>query len=253
MGMSKYQVHDSARLRDTHGSFQDWNYYASGNEYTTTTAGSGAASVGSGADGILTYSPTDSTQNREVYVATTNAIFAITANKALMCEFMIQYTEQNTNQAIIAVGFGSGVGSAYMQNTTGAPPSSFTGAIIYKTPGSLVWQTCSSVGSTQNLNTSTQTTQPANNAYQILRIEIMPVSSTIAEVTYYVNDVQLLLAGGRPGQNYIKDQLTYTGAAAMQLFGCCKNGSTTPEQLKEDYRFWEQKRGPLYNIVPNPA
>jgi hypothetical protein len=44
----------------------------------------------------------------------------------------------------------------------------------------------------------------------------------------------------------IKDQLTYTGAAAMQFFVVCKNGSTTPESLNVDYVAWEQSRAPLY-------
>ena len=61
------------------------------------------------------------------------------------------------------------------------------------------------------------------------------ISSTLAEVTYYVDGNQLKTATGRPGTGKIKDQLTYTGAIAMGMFVMCKNGSTTPESLLVDY------------------
>jgi hypothetical protein len=249
MGMAKLPPPpDALEKRRAHMSFEDWNSYTSGNVFTTTTAGAGAAAVSATLpDGILVYSPTDSTLNREVYVATTNSLFAILASKPLMCEFSLQYTEANTNKAIIGCGFMSAVGAASLQDTTGLPKASFTGAVIFKVPNSTVWQTCSSVGTTQT--TTTSTTTAGGTQEQILKIVIEPVSATIAEVTYYVNDQQLLMATGRPGQNKIKDQLTYTGAAAMQLFACCKNGSTTPETLNEDYRGWSQHRGPLYGLA----
>lgn len=244
MGMVKCDTHDSLMKRRTHGIFQDWNYYSSGGEFTTTTGGAGAATVGSAPYGILTLAPTDSTLNREVYVATTNSLFLIQNNHILIAEAFLQFSEANTNKANIAFGFMSAVGAASMADNTGEPKASFSGAVIYKVPGGTLWKTCSSVGTTPN--TSTSNTTAGGTAYVALRIEIEPVSATIAEVTYYVNDIQLQTSGGRPGQNYIKDQLTYTGALNMQLFTMCKNGSTTPETLLEDYRAAEQLRAPLY-------
>jgi hypothetical protein len=245
MGMGKVDLHDSLEKRRTHGDFEDWNNYTSGNKWTTTTAGSGAAAVSATLpDGVLQLTPVDSSANREVYVATTNSLFKIQSGKNLYGEIYLQYSEANTNQAIIGFGFMSSVGAASLQDTTGIPKTSFSGAVMYKVPGALVWQTCSSVGTVQNFNTSTKAVGGAS--YQVLRIEINPVSATIAEVSYWINDTQLLLATGRPGQNLIKDQLTYTGAAAMQFFVCCKNGSTTPESLNVDYSAWEQSRAPLY-------
>ena len=126
----------------------------------------------------------------------------------------------------------------------GRTKASYTGSVIYKVPGATVWKTSSSVGTGNNVNVSTKTA--AQTGYQVLRVEITPLSSTVANVTYYVNDVQLLWLPGRPGQNLVNDQLTYTGALNMQIFVCCKNGSTTPETLAVDYIAWEQKRGPLY-------
>lgn len=243
MGMNKLDVHDSLDKHRTHGFFEDWNEYTSGNKWTTTTAGGGQAAVtSSSAFGILNLAPTDSTQDREVYVETTNSLFALTNNKALLAEAYIQYTEANVNNACIAFGFMSAVGAASMQSFANgnAPKTSFTGAIIYKVGGGTQWKTCSSVGSTQNINQSDTTAGGA--AYVRLKVLLEPVSSTICEVTYYVDGNQLKTSGGRPGQTLIKDQLTYTGALGMQLFVCCKNGSTTPETLNVDYIAWEQLR-----------
>lgn len=244
MGMVKCDTHDALLKRGTHGFLEEWNTYSSGGMFTTTTGGSGAATVGSAPFGILTLAPTDSTLNREVYVATTNALFLFQNNKNISIEAYLQFSEANTNKANIAFGLMSAIGAASMADTTGEPKASFSGAVIYKVPGGTVWKTASSVGTTNNVSVSNKTA--GGSAYHVLRIDIEPVSSTIAEVTYFVDDVQLQLATGRVGQNLIKDQLTYTSALNMQLFVCCKNGSTTPETLLVDYVAWEQKRGPLY-------
>ncbi|MES2342309.1 MAG: hypothetical protein V4597_11570 [Pseudomonadota bacterium] len=238
--MEKTDVHDALRLRRTHGYLEEWNNYTSGGLFTTTTGGSATATAGNSTFGILTLAAIDSSLNREVYVATTNALFALTASHNLYAECFCQFAEANTNKANVAFGFMNSVGAASMQDTTGEPKTTFSGAVIYKVPGGTVWKTCSSVGTTQTVTTSTTTAGGA--AYHRLAIEINPVSATLAEVTYWVDDVQLQAAGGRPGQSLIKDQLTYTGAVNMQLFACLKNGSTTPETLLVDYMAWEQLR-----------
>ncbi len=214
--------------------FQDYSSAASnGVGWTTVTAGSGAATVGDTTGGVITLAPTDSTLNREVYVKSTRQLWKFVANQAFMGEAFLQFTEANTNKANIAFGFMSSVGSASMADTTGEPKASFSGAVIYKVPGGTVWKTCSSLSTTQSVNVSDTTA--GGSSYVRLRIEVMPISSTIAEITYYVDGNQLKTSGGRPGQTMIKDQLTYTGAAQMGIFLCCKNGSTTPETLLVDY------------------
>lgn len=233
MGMNKVDVHDSLLKRRTNGRFDDFNDYSSGGYWTSTLNGSATAAVGNGLGGVLVMSAVDSTANRELYVANTNSIFLLQANSPIYVETGIQYAEANVNQAMVMFGVMNAVGNGSIVNTTGAPKSSFSGAVIYKVPGSTVWQTCSSVGSTQNLSVSTATA--GGSAYHRLGIQINPVSSTIAEVSYFLDDVQLLTSTGRPGQNLIQDQLTYTGAVAMQMFVGLKNGSTSPEQLNIDY------------------
>lgn len=239
--MNKLDEHDHLVKRRTFGRLDDFETYLTGGVWTTTTGGSGSASA-AGKNGLLTLACVDSTTNREVYVATTASLFLIEANKPLICEMYARFDEANTNKANIAFGFMSSVGAASIADTTGEPKSSYSGAVIYKVPGGTTWKTQSSIGTTQ---TTTATSKTAGGAYQVLRIEIMPVSSTIAEISYFVNGLQLMDTASIPRP--IKDSVTYTGVLAMQLFACCKNGSTSAESLLVDYMAYEQLRAPLWS------
>ncbi len=247
--MQKYDLHDVIELRRTMLWFDDFQEYSSGasngSGWTTVTAGAGASTVGDVVGGVINLLPTDSTNNREVYVKSTHQLWLFAANKPFMGEVSLQYSEANTNKAAIAFGFMSGVGAASMADTTHEPKSSFSGAVIYKVGGGTVWKCASSVGTTMGgaggVAQASDTTA-GGTAYSRLRIEVMPISSTLAEITYWVDGNQLKNAGGRPGQTQIKDQLTYTGALQMNFFVMCKNGSTTAESLLVDYMASEQLR-----------
>ncbi len=243
MGMNKFDLHEEVKLRRTMLVFDDFTDYSStasnGAGWTTVTAGSGAVTPGDNFGGQINLLPTDSSTNREVYVKSTRQVFKFQQNAPLYCEAYLQFTEANTNKANIAFGFMSGVTTASMADTTGEPKSSFSGAVIYKVPSGTLWKCASSVGTVMGgaggvAQTSTVTAGTAS-AFTRLQIVVQPLTSTLAEITYYVDGNQLFTAGGRPGTSPIKDQLTYTGAIAMGMFVMCKNGSTTPESLFVDY------------------
>lgn len=240
MGMQKLDQHDAALKRRTFGDFEEFDFYSSGGRWTSTLGGSATAAAGDAVGGQLTISCVDSVTNREAYVKMTNQLFKYQANTPIQVEAYLQFSEANTNKANIAFGLMSSVGAASILDTTGEPKTNFSGAVIYKVPGGTQWKTCSSIGTTQ---TTTQSDTTAGGAsFQRLMIEIMPISSTLAEVTYFVDGVQLKTATGRPGTTKVKDQVTYTGAVSMALFVCCKNGSTSPESLAVDYVWWEELR-----------
>ena len=240
MGMNKVDTHDAYLKRRTFGDFEEFDFYASGNRWTSVLGGSATAAAGDAVGGQLTLSCVDSVTNREAYVKMTNQLFKYQNNTPIQVECYLQYSEANTNKANIAFGLMSSVGAASMQDTTGEPKTNFSGAVIYKVPGGTQWKTASSVGTTQTVTQSDTTA--GGSAFQRLMIEIMPVSSTLAEVTYFVDGNQLKTSTGRPGTGKIKDQVTYTGAVNMALFVCCKNGSTSPESLLVDYIAWEELR-----------
>ncbi|HVI05016.1 MAG TPA: hypothetical protein VM711_02855 [Sphingomicrobium sp.] len=229
-------MHDVMGLRRTMLLFDDFQEYISGasngSGWTSVLKSTGTAAVGDGFGGILTVTSA-ATLNDDNYVKGSHQIFGFAQNKPFMAECYLQYSEANTNKANVVFGFMSGVAAGAMQDTTGEPKTSFSGAVIYKVPGGTQWKTASSVGTTQTVNQSDTTA--GGSAYTRLLIQVLPVSSTLAEVTYFVDGVQLKTSGGRPGQTKIKDQLTYTGSLAFSIFFGIKPGSGTGEVLNVDY------------------
>lgn len=229
---------------------EDFATFASGGLWTALLQGGatiGTATPGVGQiTGVLTLSTIDSLVNRECYVKTTIDQLALAARAPLAVECALQFNEaSNGATSIIAFGLMSAVAAQSMQDNTGEPKTSFTGAVIYKTPGVTTWKTCSSVGTAQTKSISTspaggQASAP-DNAFHRLRIEISPIDgSQLAEVTYYFDGAQMRTASARPGLNKIKDQLSYAGALPMGIFLCCKNGDTMPESMNVN---WIDVRG----------
>ena len=231
----------------------DFNNYTTGGLWTSLATGGVTVAMGApttptaGTMVSALIITGDSTINHDGAVATTNSVFQFLANKPLVFEALIQFTEQNTNNMNLAVGFGSNIGSAnFMGNSAAGPPSSFSGAVIFKRSGKTVWETCSSNGSTQTLNVSTITAGGATP--QVLRIEVQPINNTTAEITYYVNGQLLATSGASiPSLSWIKDNVLFASAVAMQCGVYQKQASTTAEITNIDYIIAAQLRqsGPV--------
>ncbi len=206
----------------------DFTEYTTGGRWTSVTTGSATIAAGDGPGGILTISAIDSTNNRDVYIKLTNQVFKFQSGAPLIAEARIQYTEANTNSCNIIFGFMDTVGANSLVDDGAGPKTSYSGAVIFKVDGGVTgtptWKTQSSLAAVQ---TTTLTSTGANgSAYQTLRIECKPVSSTLLEVSYFVD--------GRPLKDsvfnkVIKDIVTYTGAVNMGLVLGLKNGSTSAE------------------------
>jgi hypothetical protein len=230
MGMNKYDLSDAILKRRTFSIFDDFPVYVSTDLWTSTASGASAAGA-DGEGGILQLVGTTSA-NDYAYVKTTQKCFKIVNNNPLYCEAFIQFSEADTNKANVMFGFSSSVVAGMIANSTGEPQSTFDGAVIYKVNGATVWNTKSSQ-STTSPGKSISTTTAGGTAYQRLLIVIEPVSSTVAEITYYVNGIQLQVSGAR---NPIKDNLTYTGITNMNFFVGLKQTSTsTAETINVDY------------------
>jgi hypothetical protein len=257
MGANLVEIHDGLEKRRTFGWFDDFSDFSSGGRWTSTTAGSATVVASTSvSNGILVLSNVDSTANRQTYVATTNSLFLIANNKPQIFEVMLQWTEANTNQAAVVMGFMNSVAAGAIVNGGLTLKTNFSGACIFKPTGSNSYQTVSSIGTTQTI-TNTDVGTATINTYgwaggsnqQRLRVEIKPVSSTICEVSYWVDynaanpgSGFLQLRDSTTRKNLIKDFVTYTGAVQMQAFFGILNGSTSPETLNVDYAAYEQLR-----------
>jgi len=211
-------------------------------DWVTTLTDSGTASVGDAAGGILALVPSDGTvaDNDEAYVESANEVFKFAADKPLLFEARVQFTEANTDDANILVGVMDAVGANSLLDNGAGPPRSYSGAVFFKVDGGTVWQTETSNSTTQttnelsasNVNNLSKKAQTAGGAaYQVLRIEYMPYSSTNAYVSFFVDGV--LCAQ----HDYI-----FTSATEMQIALGVKNGGANNETLNVDYVACTQSR-----------
>ena len=211
-------------------------------DWVTTLTDTGTASVGDAAGGILAIVPSDGTvaDNDEAYVESANEVFKFAADKPLLFEAKVQFTEANTDDANVLVGLMDAVAANALVDDGAGPKSSYSGAVFFKVDGSTVWQ-----AETSNSTTQTTTELSASNvnnlakravtaggaAYQTLRIEYMPYSATNAYVSFFVDGV--LCAQ----HDYI-----FTSATEMQIVFGVKNGGANNETLSVDYVSCTQSR-----------
>ncbi len=214
----------------------------------TKTIGSGAAVaiLANTAGGVLQLT-TGATQNICANIAFTNANFKLAVGRNFYGECLLQYAEVSTNVAGVAFGFSSVVTSVLLQDTTGTPATSFSGALIYKQSGDTVWRAISSNVTTQTLTTGVQSSQPSpTTQYQNLAIEGRDVDGTNYEITFFVNDQPLLdSVSHRP----VKHTVAIASISAMKPVVLLKNpGGASSEILNVDYVFVGQRRKSPTNV-----
>lgn len=235
MGMNNVDKHDALKLRRTNGWFEDWNWFVTAHLWTSLAADSGASvAVGDTANGEVVLT-TGGTDNNEAAVKTTNEIFKFAADKPLLGESDFKFTEANTDDANVAFGFADAFGADLLVNDGAGPKTSFSGALIYKVDGGVVWKFITSISTTQQISTIANVV-PGGGTYRRFKIEIRFVDSTTAEAVPFIDDQQCLDAVTlKP----IKHTFTFTGATEMQLGHYVKAGGANSEVLTVDYTAWE--------------
>ncbi|MGZ3316614.1 MAG: hypothetical protein ACXU95_04850 [Isosphaeraceae bacterium] len=224
--------------KDCYGFFDDFFWYVITHNWTslkadaTTTMDIDASYAGGR---VLLY--TDTTDNNEVAIGTTQKNFKDLANQPMVFEAKIQYAEGATNKANVCAGFCSVMTSANtLVDNGGGMVTTYDGHVIYKIDGETVWRCGSSRGTTQYTTTSTTTAGGTNP--QVLRIESQPEDSTTITTRYYVDDVQLRDTNGIP---IVHTQLL-ASAAAMQAGVAAKTGGSNAESIYVDYIAAYQRR-----------
>lgn len=245
MSVSLVPLPDEFLLRrQTHGFFDDFLGTIVTADFWTTlvadVADGGATAIRTidGVGGILSVSPEDATDNDEVSIESTREFNLLAANKTLVFEARVQFTEANTDDANIYVGLMDAVGANAMVDNGAGPKTSGSHLGFFKVDGGTNWKVHVSLSTTQ---TSTELTA-ANSldgvvktaggaSYQVLRIEATPYNSTNAKVDFFIDDVHV----------YSIDYV-YTSQTEMQIGLVCKNGGANAETLKCDYVGCYQKR-----------
>lgn len=220
-------------LFDHFHSYNDADAWTKLTADTTATVASGDFAGGQ----IKLY--TDTTNNNEVMVKSTNKSFIFANNTPLMFETRIQFTEANTDDDNVAVGFSSAAAADLLLDNGAGPATTMSGAMIYKVDGSNVWKCITSLSTTQTISTSTATAGGTN--FQVLKIKIDFVSSTVAEATFWLNGAPLIDAAQTSRNTPIKHAFTYTSAAAMNAVLYAKTGGSQATTLYSDYVYAGQE------------
>lgn len=213
--------------------FDDFEAYASGSsKWTLTATSGGTAAINSGVrGGTLRLNPNagSAANNDDGNFLSTNDVALLAADKPLMFESKIGYTEVATNVAAVLSGMVSAPGLNTIVDGGLTPKTSYSGAVWFKPKGSLLWSVQSSLGATQT-TTITNNAAPGDGTFQSLGIEFNPVGS-IVEVAFTIDGVIATDVNNKR----IKHNITLGSPAAMKMVTSVKNGSAAVQVVDIDY------------------
>lgn len=231
-----------------HGFDDEFNYFVSGDLFFDTSGDSGAAVAPTDAAGGQVTLTTGGTDNNECYLHTTKELYLFAEGKTLIGEARIKYTEANTDDANVLVGFVDAVGANTIVDDGAGPKGSYSGAVFFKEDGATLWSTETSIGGTQ---ATTQLTSgnaadgvscvPGGGVWQRLRVVVKCTSSTSATADFYIIRDESTV--GATEMKLVKSTtFTYTGATEMHFVVGVKAGGSNSEVVTVDYARARQKR-----------
>lgn len=240
--MKLLELPDIERLmEDSHGIYDDFYHYVSGDDFSTVASDSGTVADSDAAGGVLVITPSDGTvaDNDESYVKQTQEVYKFAQDKPIDFEGLVQFTEENTDDANIFVGLTDAVAADLLVDNGGGPKTTASGMGFYKIDGETVWNIWVSKSTTQTkkkLDAATSLDGVAKTAggatYQKLRCVFLPKTSTLADFVFYVDDVLV----------YKVTDVDYSSATEMQIGAGSKNGGANNQVLNVDYLRCRQKR-----------
>lgn len=211
-------------------------------KYTVVTAVDGSVLQADAAGGIVNIKSAvaSASGDEDCYLVREAEGFLFAANKPLCFEALVQATEDDTNQNNLFVGLTDAAAADLLVSAGAGPKTSGTTLCFFKKDGGLNWWVHCSLSTTQTsveLNATNSLDKTAHvgsgAAYQRLRIEFMPYSSTAADVLYYIDDVLVYKISG-----YV-----FTSATEVQAVCGTKDGDAGDEvTIKLDYWFCYQLR-----------
>lgn len=231
-----FSLEDLEKAKYQFGVFDHFDHYVTADTWTTVASDSGTVSVSDGVGGVLAIVPSDGSvaDNDQSYVRSTTELFKFATGKRLVFEAKVQFTEANTDDANVAVGFANAVAADLIVDNGGMKTSGSMLA-IYKQDGSNVWKCISSVSSSQTVTASVGngvTATAGGPSYQTLRIEAAFHTSTYGEVRFFLDGLPLLDGNLKPIVHRFDWSTTPT---EMHAFAGVKNGDSNLETLNVDY------------------
>ncbi len=245
MGNKLINLPEQAILaRLTHGFFDDFQGFLtaqSGWAWTVVTAVDGTVLMNDAAGGSVTIANGTATiaDNEDCYMAREPEAFLMAANKPITFAASLKYSEVSTNSCNVIAGMTDAVAANLLVNDGAGPKTSGTTMAFYKVDGSLNWFVHASLSTTQTKVELTAANSldkvahaAASSAYQELRIDFIPKTTTLADIEYYIDGVCV----------YKITDYVFTSATEMQAVVGCKGGTAAAMSVDVDYCFGYQKR-----------
>ena len=216
---------EALNQRRRYGVMDDFLAFTDGDLWTVAASDAGTAVATDAAGGMLELAPSDETagDNDEIYVRSTQAPFNLAAGRPLVLEARLQFSDVVGDAANVLVGLLDAVTADALQDDGGGPPDQYTGAVLFKVDGETQWRCETSVAGTQ---TDVKTDRTAGGAdFQTLRIELQPVTATLCEAKFFVNDLLVAKHSG----------VAVAPSVPWYAVVGIKAGNATPQLLKVDY------------------
>jgi len=221
---------------------------ATQSQWVDVATGTGTRAIASVGSSTLVLTTGASDNDTEV-IHSRGEAWEFAADRPFTIVARIDFTESNTDDANVGIGFMDAVDSESLNDDGAGPDGSSCYCVIYKVDGETSWRVdCAlAAGSPQTITLTDQAagrTHSDTTDFQTLMIRCDPVTSTELRVTYFLdprgttNWKQLKDTNG----HLIQHTITLGTATEMQLFAQVKAGGGNAEALKIDYLGAFQKR-----------
>lgn len=238
---------------DTFSIFDEFHSYVTTDLWTSVLTDSGTTSVSDAVGGILVIDPSDATQvsNDQSYIATTTEMFLFATDKPMFCAARVRPLSNTIGSANFGFGFKDAVAADQLADDGAVPDVTGSGAFFYKLDGGTKWVCTATANGTESTTNGVTTDHTVgNNAWDILAIQTIPVSSTETEVHFFSADVQTagdfsLTEVGLQTANkqFVAQRITHTSATEMEVwFGVKEGAANLTTELHVDWAYAAQLR-----------
>ena len=208
--------------------FQGFLTATSTDKYTVVTVTDGSVLQNDSAPGgvAIKSAAASAAGNEDCYLVREAESFKPAAGKPLSFGALVQATEDDTNQNNLIVGVTDAAAADLLLNDGAGPKASGTTLAFYKVDGGLNWWVHASLSTTQTKVELTAANSldgvakvGSGSAKQLLEIDFLPKTSTLADVIYKIDGVTV----------YKLTDWVFTSATDVQAVVGCKDGDAGDE------------------------
>lgn len=233
-----YDYEEVLYAKDTYLFGSDFDHFVTADQFTSLVSDAGTGcSVSDGAGGRVSLT-TAATDNNEVAIRSTTELFLVADDKPLRYVARMQYTEANTDDANVFLGFANAIGANLLVDDGAGVKTTGNFFCFFKVDGGTTWQVRSRNGTETETNDTGVTAGGAD--FHTFRIEIdNEGTGTNVQVKFFIDDVQCRDASTlRP----IVHTIAVASSTEMHAGVYAKAGSANGETIVVDYLYAWQKR-----------